>query len=472
MFNTQNLYQNDPNWKDTKLGHSSESIGSWGCLLTSATMVVNGLGYNETPATVNEKMKTAGGFQGALFVPSKLSYVFPNVVYKGMEACESYPAPIAQIDAALAAGKPVIAQVDWNPDAGIQTHFVLLKEKKGEDYVLYDPYKYRGDGPEKEILLTVRYKHQGPNVANAISGILWFDGIGTPPAPPPKKEPIPLPAEKFVVYAIEDDLAMRADPSTGGYLMKRLTAKTELISLEQKDIAKAKISQTGMWLQVQDPKGDQGYVAAWYVSTDKEAKPAPPATPPAQPATTGTTVTTTTPATSVKPSTTPLPPGSMALLPTEEVAFRTQPLVSADTLIRRIPPTEQLASLEPSSQVIGKVGVQGQWIKVRDASSRDGYVAAWYVKYASGSTTAAASAATPPATAGAPITVKTTVEGVAFRKQPIISDATLIRRLPLGTQISITEAGGESKIGANNQWIKVKDAGGTEGYIAAWFVAR
>ena len=162
----------------------------------------------------------------------------------------------------------------------------------------------------------------------------------------------------------------------------------------------------------------------------------------------------------------------MALLPTEEVAFRTQPVVSADTLIRRIPPTEQLASLEPSNLVISKVGVQGQWIKVRDASSRDGYVAAWYVKYASGSTAAATSTATPSAASGTPTKVKTTVEGVAFRKQPVISDATLIKRLPLGTQLTIAEAGGESKIGANNQWIKVKDPGGTEGYIAAWFVAR
>jgi hypothetical protein len=38
--------------------------------------------------------------------------------------------------------------------------------------------------------------------------------------------------------------------------------------------------------------------------------------------------------------------------------------------------------------------------------------------------------------------------------------------------VTIAEAGGESKIGVNNQWLKVKDAGGMEGYIAAWFVAR
>ena len=133
MFKTENLYQNDEKWKNTKLGHSNETIGGWGCLLTSVTMMLNGMGYNETPETVNEKMKANGGFQGAFFIPSMLPYAFPNVIYKDMQPCESFPAPIALIDAAVAAGKPVILQVDWNKQAGIQTHFVLVKEKQGDD---------------------------------------------------------------------------------------------------------------------------------------------------------------------------------------------------------------------------------------------------------------------------------------------------------------------------------------------------
>ena len=39
MFVTKNLYQNDEQWKKTPLGHSSETIGGWGCLLTSVTMM-------------------------------------------------------------------------------------------------------------------------------------------------------------------------------------------------------------------------------------------------------------------------------------------------------------------------------------------------------------------------------------------------------------------------------------------------
>ena len=34
MFKTENLYQNDDAWGSKKLGNSSQTIKSWGCLLT------------------------------------------------------------------------------------------------------------------------------------------------------------------------------------------------------------------------------------------------------------------------------------------------------------------------------------------------------------------------------------------------------------------------------------------------------
>ena len=456
MFKTQNLYQNEEKWKNTKLGNSSETIGGWGCLLTSVTMVLNGIGYNETPETVNEKMKKAGGFQGAFFIPSVVPLIWPNCAYRDMQPCESLPAPIAQIDAAVAAGKPVILQVDWNKQTGIQTHFVLVKEKKGNDYVLYDPYKYGGDSPNKEVLLTGRYKYNGAKLASEISAVLWFDSYGAAPPEPPKMTKVPLPADKFTLYAAEDDLALRADPSVSGFVWKRLMNGTELTSLEPKATAKAKIGVNDQWINVQDPSGDQGYVAAWYVSEKK-------ATPPG----------------SASPTTStsnPLPAGAIALYPVEELALRTQPVIAPETMIRRIPVAEQLICVEPANQAIPKVGVTGQWLKVRDASNKEGYVAAWYVKYASGSAAQAqGTTSTTSAIAsvnGGMLKVRATAEGVALRKQPIVSDATLIKRLPLGTELTVTEPNAEAKIGRNDQWLKVKDSTGTEGVVAAWFVAR
>jgi hypothetical protein len=165
-----------------------------------------------------------------------------------------------------------------------------------------------------------------------------------------------------------------------------------------------------------------------------------------------------------------LPPGALAFLPTEELSFRTQPVIAPETLIRRVPVNEQLVSLEPASVTIPKVGVTGQWLKVRDASRKAGYVAAWLVKYASGST-AQLSATPSPATLGGLAKVRVTAEGTALRKQPIVSDATLIKRLSLGTELIAAEPNAEGKIGRNDQWLKVKDSTGTEGFIAAWFVA-
>lgn len=467
MFKTSNLYQNDPKWKDKSLGFSNEKIGGWGCLLTSITMMLNGMGYNETPDTVNDKMKSIGGFQQAFFVPSALSYAYPNVAYRGIQPCEGSPAPIGLIDAALAAGKPVILQVDWNKEAGIQTHFVLAKDRLDSDYVLYDPYMYRGDGPGKDVLLTKRYKYNGATIETEISGVLWFDGYIPPSPPEPMKEP--LPAEKFIIYAAEDDLALRASPSSGGYLWKRMLGGSELISLEDKATTLSMLGQQGKWLKVQDPNGDQGYVAAWYVAAEKGAPPPASSTP--------VTVTASTTTTAAAPAAAPAkplnaPPGSLLLTPTEEMSFRSQPTVSADTLIRRIPMTEQLICIEPASQAISKVGVQNQWLKAKDASGKEGYLAAWYVKYSGGTTAQAQTAQTPAPAAGGAVKVKAAVEGVAFRKQPVISDSSLIKRVPIGTEFSLTDPATASKVGLNDAWLKVKDSGGAEGYVAAWFVCK
>ncbi len=472
LFKSQNLYQNDEKWKNTKLGNSSETIGSWGCLLTSVTMMLNAIGYSETPETVNEKMKKAGGFQGALFIPGYLPYIWPNSAYRDMQPCENSPAPIAQIDAAIAAGKPVILQVDWNKQAGIQTHFVLVKEKKGNDYVLYDPYKYGGDGPDKEVLLTSRYKYNGATLEQEISAVLWFDSYSSAPPEPPKMTKVPVPADKYTLYACEDDLALRADPSVGGFLWKRMVMGTELICLEPKATAKAKLGVNGQWIHIQDPAGDQGYVAAWYVSDTKGQPASTPMAPGANAVAATATASAAKPATATA-SVVKLPPGALAFVPTEELSFRTQPVIDPSTLIRRVPVTETLICIEPANQAILKVGVQGQWLKVRDASNREGYVAAWYVKYASGSAgQQPAATPNPGASNGGPLKVKATAEGIALRKQPIVNDATLIKRLPLGTEFIVLEPNAESKIGKNDQWIKVKDPTGTEGVVAAWFVTR
>jgi hypothetical protein len=44
--------------------------------------------------------------------------------------------------------------------------------------------------------------------------------------------------------------------------------------------------------------------------------------------------------------------------------------------------------------------------------------------------------------------------------------------VPLGEELTINEPGGDATVGANNQWLKVKDKSNVECFVAAWFVGR
>ena len=266
MFETQNLYQNDERWKDLILGNSRETIGAWGGLLTSVTMMLNAIGYDETPATVNEKLIKEGGFQKALLIPSYVAYRWPNCAYRGLTRCgKRSPVPIAEIDAAVAAGNPVILQVDSSERTGIQTHFVLIKRKEGEDYALYDPYRFEGDDPDQDVFLTRRYNHNGAKLELEISAVLWFGFHQLPFPRPPKVTRVAVPKDKYTLYATDDALALRASPSPNGYPWKLLAMGTELTGLESQAIAKGKLGEDGEWIRVQDPREEQGYISARFV---------------------------------------------------------------------------------------------------------------------------------------------------------------------------------------------------------------
>src|SRR5512147_2747492 len=62
--------------------------------------------------------------------------------------------------------------------------------------------------------------------------------------------------------------------------------------------------------------------------------------------------------------------------------LRAQATTASDTLAFEAPGA-LLSVLETESEARSKIGVYGQWIRVRDASSLEGYVAAWYVEAAS-----------------------------------------------------------------------------------------
>jgi SH3-like domain-containing protein len=462
MFKTDLLWQNDKRWAGETLGFGPPTIKDWGCLMTSMTMVANGFGYNETPKSFNEKMKAAGGFQGAIFMPAAVPAAFPGVEFLSYDECERAPAPIDKIDAALADGQPVIVQVDWSPNPGLQSHWVIAYAKEGDDYLIYDPYKYTGDAPGVKLKLLDRYKHSGTTLSQAISAVIFLRAESSGDTSPEEvlakpKERAEVPREPLIVYPTADDLAFRAEPAVSGALIRRFSMDTPLTSLERKTIADAKIGQYNQWLNVQDPEGDQGYVAAWYLATTKgeaeateqpKSKPAPAV------------------------STESAGEEGMVVTPTTDgLAFRRRPSVSGE-LIKRLPFTARLQVLDPPAQAAGKLGHYDQWIRVRDIYGDEGYAAAWYLTTADNPALGVKEANRPAPTKQPGLVVRSTTDLLALRGQPVINDSNLIKRLPLRAELLVLEEGGEKKIGVVNEWLQVRDLSGAEGYVAAWYVSR
>ncbi|MFO7683776.1 MAG: SH3 domain-containing protein [Chloroflexota bacterium] len=62
---------------------------------------------------------------------------------------------------------------------------------------------------------------------------------------------------------------------------------------------------------------------------------------------------------------------------------------------------------------------------------------------------------------------------LTLRREPRVVNETLIRYVTLDEVMQVIDADNPlAKIGVKGQWLQVRTAGGTEGYVAAWFVER
>lgn len=78
-----NYSQLDPRWKDVKLGFSELTIGGFGCTVTCLTNWLNRVfNYDLKPDVVNEKLKDAGAFIGALIYWKRIPVAFPELSFK------------------------------------------------------------------------------------------------------------------------------------------------------------------------------------------------------------------------------------------------------------------------------------------------------------------------------------------------------------------------------------------------------
>ena len=149
-------------------------------------------------------------------------------------------------------------------------------------------------------------------------------------------------------------LRLRSEPDTNSTTLTVLSGGQEVTVLEPASQALPKIGQVNQWLNVQDGQGNTGYVAAWYVEVGSPAASQPP------------------------------PPASAALtvlVSTQASAglrLRDEPTVNGNILTVLMPGTS-LTVLEPAAAAQAKLGVNNQWLNVKEPGGLAGYVAAWYV---------------------------------------------------------------------------------------------
>ncbi len=380
-FNLVRYSQQDPQWKNKKIGPGPDTIGYIGCALTSLAMYASSWGFTETPATLNQKLTANGGFTSdELLVWGAISSLYPQIQSTGLTLCNGN-APVSKINAALAAGQPVIVEVDYSPDPGLQTHWVLLYAQKGDnDYLIQDPWPYPQE--TTPVTLMTRFS-QGQPLANAIKAVAWYQcsasastgtsgGSSTPTPSTPQPPAVQTGLYVQVVSTATAGLRLHTQPFADSPANFAEMPGTQLQVIEDADGAQAKIGVNNQWLYVSDPSGNQGYVAAWYVEQAQGSTTTPTPTPAPNPAPT--------PSPSSPPASSPQRLTLQVISAVGSGGLRLRAFPSlAGNLVGIEKAGALLTVLEPSDSALAKVGNANQWINVRDPNGLRGYVMASYV---------------------------------------------------------------------------------------------
>ena len=133
------FFQEDSRWSNVPLGSDINSetaldtIGSAGCALSSAAMVLSFYGVEVDPKKLNEYLIAHNGYEGTAWLKWEVAATYPPGVAEHMyEDLPSY----GLIDWNLLKGNPVIVRIRR---ATGKTHFVVIVGKQGLDYLVCDP---------------------------------------------------------------------------------------------------------------------------------------------------------------------------------------------------------------------------------------------------------------------------------------------------------------------------------------------
>lgn len=169
--------QNDPKWKQKKLGFSEVTIGGYGCLVAIIAMLAKYYGKDTDPEKLNDQLKNVNGYanQNLYKWYEGISKIYPDVICSKIVYT---PQPVTtdqwnEMRRELDAGRPVVLQVDFIPTTSkADMHFVLLIGYENDQWIIADPWY--GDTAslarygKPEITVQQYVFHQGPVPQTAV----------------------------------------------------------------------------------------------------------------------------------------------------------------------------------------------------------------------------------------------------------------------------------------------------------------
>jgi hypothetical protein len=172
--------QTDTRWSGEKLGTSASTIGSHGCVISCLSSLFCYYGFDTDPARFNQLCKDKGVYVSRNLVDwPKIENIYEFIKFKERIDCVKTPAPTGRLDEELTEGRPVILNVDLNPNQPGPDHFIICIGKTEDNhYICYDPWYLNEDA----IFFDARY---GDPIKN-IFGMRLINGpVPLPDTPQP-----------------------------------------------------------------------------------------------------------------------------------------------------------------------------------------------------------------------------------------------------------------------------------------------
>ena len=327
------------------------------------------------------------------------------------------------------------------------------------------------DGFEGHIACMFLAVHQDPDPQDML-----------PPSPPQPAKPgymapfAESPVTPLLVTPVEDRIRVRALP-VDGEMLDSISRGDVAEVLEGRDAALSKVGVQDEWLRLRSPGGTEGYSAAWFLevledeSTQQQPEPAAPSAP---------TLSLPIPVPPTPAAPTPRSPlrmpgivatAQLFVSPTVElVRVRAQPLDGEQIAV--LSQNDVALVLEDAEAALSKIGVEGEWLRIRTPEGVEGYCAAQLFGVFDGSrpTAPGTTGQGPGVSPDAPVYVTPTEDRVQVRDQPG-EEGEPIGTLSQGDVVEVIEerASALEKIGMQDEWLQIRTPSGAEGYTAAWY---